>query len=1465
VTQTIVWTALPDGAAGEAASRRLRLSVFVSPRLTSDEPGATLAQFPDLLDWPGRLAAGAVAFFVQARAGLDAAPDQAVLARIVSPPPDPDLWRALFSPSTPVESHAPDAVATLVNTYSVGAVHQQLRQGHLAVAASTPVALPTRAELDTTLPLTRAFLADAGPGRVMPTFAPNADDDPDTLRGRLHSLATQMFRPDDASDVGQRVASALVHARELSRRTSEVLEVLPRVMDPDTGTSAASDLARLVAFTRGPVAQAAVPTVEGLAAPGAGLPQEAPAPAVPLEPIAPPPPLDLHRALSLLADHPTLLRRLGLVLDLEISAGSLAISPGTGEPRLVQVIPAFAEPLAGSSVSPFTAYVLEGGGQEFFTAAPADREHPQIVHGMLDLAGPDAGDGDGDGDGEYDLVQVDVQGGGLKLINALADRTQATTEPGTDDVGGLPSLRTSGISVIRAGHGVKLVAQTATAVAQDVALREHLAAGGQDGAGDVAQLPVLHAEDLVRGYRFDVRDSADPAWRSLHARVGTYTFPDHPAGPTTLDVSDEGAVQLTATQPYRQEGIDPGLELYVSESLVQWDGWSLAAPRPGRTATDAGPAVVQAGLRPSDPQLVVSFRAAPRSLPRLRFGRSYRVRARVVDLAGNGPTSAEADELLADVFAAEGLPAPTLPGAPAQDMTYSRFEPVTSPVLVPRERFADGESLQRLVVRSRAGVSAAQEAAELTGLVAPARPGGVYRPTCERHVVPPKASLQTVERHGLLDRGSVDDATLAATYNLARKEKGRLADTSVVDVTTGQPVALPDPAAVETVATGPRGGGYLVHHEERVALPYLPDPFARSASLCGLPGVPTPGREGIADAHGLAFLPTALPTDVLLQLGGAPVRIPFFDPAQGDGWPQRLPFRLALVAAPPGPHIPPTWDPQARLLNVALPPAEQVRIRLSSALNRRDLVMLGQWRWLLDAHPELRGDAVAVDVAEHGGRWQLTPPQMLTLVHAVEAPLASPDFAALTAPRERDTTFAYLTGDLAIHGRSTAKVDLVATWRDSGDHPGAPGTPAGRHVFEIPIHLPGDDLSAGPDDDAVVPIASYDATTDVVHLQGPFPDDESGRTFLSRHEFGDTRHRMVTYEAIATSRFRDCFPPEVADDPVRVTRTGAATTVDVPSSAPPPAPDVVSVLPTFAWTRRLEDDGTFTSRRAGGIRVYLRRPWYSSGDGEQLAVVLADPAQYPPDDLLRHLVTHWGRDPVWVQPDPTVAPVASDFPRAASSRGQVSLEEAPGQLVAVAGHDVGYDDERDLVVCDIAVEPTPPSYFPFVRLALARFQPSSVPGCELSRVVLADQVQVPPERTVTATPGPTPGTVQLEVAGFSAIPPPTFVQVFPPPLEPVVQSPAPAFLPLVDVEVQERDFGTDPDIGWRPVRADAGAAVHPQVVNRSPTLWRGTVTVPADAAPGRFRIVIREIEPIAPDAADDRSGLRVVFAEVIPV
>lgn len=51
-------------------------------------------------------------------------------------------------------------------------------------------------------------------------------------------------------------------------------------------------------------------------------------------------------------------------------------------------------------------------------------------------------------------------------------------------------------------------------------------------------------------------------------------------------------------------------------------------------------------------------------------------------------------------------------------------------------------------------------------------------------------------------------------------------------------------------------------------------------------------------------------------------------------------------------------------------------------------------------------------------------------------------------------------------------------------------------------------------------------------------------------------------------------------------------------------------------------------------------------------------------------------------------------------------------------HDVTDDPERGLWFCDIEID-TGAAYWPFVRLALARYQPCSTEGAHLSEVVLA--------------------------------------------------------------------------------------------------------------------------------------------------
>ena len=76
-------------------------------------------------------------------------------------------------------------------------------------------------------------------------------------------------------------------------------------------------------------------------------------------------------------------------------------------------------------------------------------------------------------------------------------------------------------------------------------------------------------------------------------------------------------------------------------------------------------------------------------------------------------------------------------------------------------------------------------------------------------------------------------------------------------------------------------------------------------------------------------------------------------------------------------------------------------------------------------------------------------------------------------------------------------------------------------------------------------------------------------------------------------------------DRLRVTQGGKAGSI-VRSSAAPDVPELVYVVPTFRWSRPAATGNTRTSTRLGnGLRVYLERPWFSSGDGELLGVVLS--------------------------------------------------------------------------------------------------------------------------------------------------------------------------------------------------------------------------------------------------------------------
>ena len=92
----------------------------------------------------------------------------------------------------------------------------------------------------------------------------------------------------------------------------------------------------------------------------------------------------------------------------------------------------------------------------------------------------------------------------------------------------------------------------------------------------------------------------------------------------------------------------------------------------------------------------------------------------------------------------------------------------------------------------------------------------------------------------------------------------------------------------------------------------------------------------------------------------------------------------------------------------------------------------------------------------------------------------------------------------------------------------------------------------------------------------------------------------------------------------------------------------------------------------------------------------------------------WGADPVFDgHALPTAHPRLESFPKRVHTGKNLTIDENPHVRVDVAGHAVEYDPVRDLWYSDVIVD-FGLAYTPMIRLALARYQPDSVSGVELS-------------------------------------------------------------------------------------------------------------------------------------------------------
>jgi hypothetical protein len=184
--------------------------------------------------------------------------------------------------------------------------------------------------------------------------------------------------------------------------------------------------------------------------------------------------------------------------------------------------------------------------------------------------------------------------------------------------------------------------------------------------------------------------------------------------------------------------------------------------------------------------------------------------------------------------------------------------------------------------------------------------------------------------------------------------------------------------------------------------------------------------------------------------------------------------------------------------------------------------------------------------------------------------------------------------------------------------------------------------------------------------------------------------------------------------------------------------------------------------------------------------------------------------------------------------------------VTICAFDVKPDISRQLWYCDIEMDPGT-AYFPFVRLALARYQVNSIRGAHLSPVVLADFAQLVPDRTASVVNNPKDANqVLVTVAG-------------------VPGTAGSQRQSKIEVEVEEANLAIGGELGWTPVPS-RGPTTLPRVNAQQ---WTGPVALPAPSGK-EYRLVIKEYEVFnVPKEADSSPGPRqderLVYADALPL
>jgi len=244
--------------------------------------------------------------------------------------------------------------------------------------------------------------------------------------------------------------------------------------------------------------------------------------------------------------------------------------------------------------------------------------------------------------------------------------------------------------------------------------------------------------------------------------------------------------------------------------------------------------------------------------------------------------------------------------------------------------------------------------------------------------------------------------------------------------------------------------------------------------------------------------------------------------------------------------------------------------------------------------------------------------------------------------------------------------------------------------------------------------------------------------------FSDNRYRRVTVTARGTARYGDLFDQDAKQHTV----DSNPITLDVLATTKPTPPDIEYVLPNLSW-----DIGEKKRTRTMGLTIVLNRPWFSSGIGEQLAIITSRRTAQS-DPIIKSIATSmpantensvsaWGVLADWKGCVPDGAPSKSIDIFEDTQRVHDDDDAAPSpELPNYANIQIGgqwysalffsprfnHQDQQWFVNLRLAA---PPAYGSVLRLLVARYQQNAIDGEHISDISMCDFSLLRPERSVT--------------------------------------------------------------------------------------------------------------------------------------